>query len=72
MLSAFTFIVSKIEHNNDNPPFSNNVSENWFGNNKRKTINMYVKFSSKQFTLPVHMTPHCCKDDKIQILKKNH
>lgn len=69
MLLSFTFIVSKIEHNKDNPS-SNSVSENWFRNNKRKTINMYVKFSSKQFTLPVHMTTHYCKDDKIQIKKK--
>lgn len=69
MLLSFTFIVSKIEHNKDNPS-SNSVSENWFRNNKRKTINIYVKFSSKQFTLPVHMTRHYCKDDKIQIKKK--
>lgn len=71
MLLSFTFIVSKIEHNKDNLS-SNSVSENWFRNNKRKTINIYVKFSSKQFTLPVHMTTHYCKDDKIQIKKKNH
>lgn len=70
MLLSFIFIVSKIEHNKDNPS-SNSVSENWFRNNKRKTINIHVKFSSKQFTLPVHMTTHYCKDNKIQI-KKNH
>lgn len=39
-------------------------------NNKRKTKIIYVKFSSKQFTLPVHMTTHYRKDDKIQIKKK--
>lgn len=71
MLLSFTLIVSKIEHNKDNPS-SNSVSENWFRNNKRKTINIlfyiiFYKFSSKQFTLPVHMTTHYCKDDKIQI-----
>lgn len=74
MLLSFTFIVSKIEHNKDNPS-SSSVSENWFRNNKRKTINIlfyiiFYKFSSKQFTLPVHMTTHYCKDDKIQIKKK--
>lgn len=74
MLLSFTFIVSKIEHNKDNPS-SNSVSENWFRNNKRKTINIlfyiiFYKFCSKQFTLPVHMTTHYCKDDKIQIKKK--
>lgn len=69
MLLSFIFIVSKIEHNKDNPS-SNSVSENWFRNNKRKTINIYVKFSIKQFTLPVHMTTHYCKDNKIQIKKK--
>lgn len=74
MLLSFTFIVSKIEHNKDNPS-SSSVSENWFRNNKRKTINIlfyiiFYKFSSKQFTLPVHMTTHYCKDDKIQTKKK--
>lgn len=68
MLLSFTFIVSKIEHNKDNPS-SNSLSENWFIF-KRKTINIHVKFSSKQFTLPVHMTTHYCKDNKIQIQKK--
>lgn len=51
MLLSFTFIVSKIEHNKDNPS-SNSVSENWF-------------------RLPVHMTTHYRKDDKIQIKKKS-
>lgn len=74
MLLLFTFIVSKIQHNKDNPS-SSSVSENWFRNNKRKTINIlfyiiFYKFSSKQFTLPVHMTTHYCKDDKTQIKKK--